>query len=131
VPTYLVAVEEFPLNTSGKIDKAALPAPDSAGDGAAYAAPRTLVETVLTDMYARLLGREQVGIDDGFFDLGGNSLQAMQLITQIDDELAADIDVNVTAVFLAPSPRELTEFLCAKGLEDVDLTDEELMTSLE
>jgi len=126
VPTYLVTVETFPLNTSGKIDKSALPAPDSAGETAEYVAPRTLIETVLADMYARLLGHDQVGIDDGFFDLGGNSLQAMQLITQIDAELAADIDVNVTAVFLAPSTRRLAELLRDKhGLEDVDLSDEE------
>ncbi len=135
VPTYLVTVEEFPLNTSGKIDKSALPAPDAGGETAEFVAPRTLIETVLADMYSRLLGRDQVGIEDGFFDLGGNSLQAMQLITLIDDELAADIDVNVTAVFLAPNPRQLAELLRDKhGLEDVDLSDEEtadLMTSLE
>jgi acyl-coenzyme A synthetase/AMP-(fatty) acid ligase len=126
VPTYLVTVETFPLNPSGKIDKSALPAPDSAGETAEYVAPRTLIETVLADMYARLLGHDQVGIDDGFFDLGGNSLQAMQLITQIDAELAADIDVNVTAVFLAPSTRRLAELLRDEhGLEDVELSDEE------
>ncbi|HEX6467754.1 MAG TPA: amino acid adenylation domain-containing protein [Streptosporangiaceae bacterium] len=137
VPACLIVLDAFPLNTSGKIDKAALPAPGSGSadkpDGA-YAGPRTLTETVLTDMYARLLGHERVGIDDGFFDLGGNSLQAMQLITQIDEELGADIDVNVTAVFLAPTPRQLTEFLCEKGLQDVDLTEEEtagLVASLE
>jgi acyl carrier protein len=126
VPTYVIAVEEFPLNASGKIDKAALPALDSVDAKTAYVPPRTLLEAMLTDMYARLLGREQVGIDDGFFDLGGNSLQAMQLITQIDEELAADIDVNVAAVFLAPSSRQLAEFLCEMGLEDAELTDEEI-----
>jgi acyl-coenzyme A synthetase/AMP-(fatty) acid ligase len=131
IPTYLVVVDAFPLNTSGKIDKSKLPAPDATGETAEYVAPRTLIETVLADMYARLLGREQVGIDDGFFDLGGNSLQAMQLITQIDAELAADIDVNVTAVFLAPSTRQLAELLRDKhGLEDVDLSDEETAAAL-
>jgi acyl carrier protein len=135
VPTHLIELETFPLNASGKIDKSALPAPGAAGETAAYVEPRTLIETVLADMYARLLGHDRIGIDDGFFDLGGNSLQAMQLITQIDAELAADIDVNVTAVFLAPSPRRLAELLRDKhGLQDVDLSDEEtaaLMTSLE
>jgi amino acid adenylation domain-containing protein len=126
VPAYVIAVKEFPLNASGKIDKAALPALDPVDAKTAYVAPRTLIETMLTDMYARLLGREQAGIDDGFFDLGGNSLQAMQLITQIDEELAADIDVNVTAVFLAPSPRQLAELLRQMGLEDAELTDEEI-----
>jgi hypothetical protein len=131
IPTYLVVVESFPLNTSGKIDKSKLPAPDASGEAADYVAPRTLIESVLADMYARLLGHEQVGVDDSFFDLGGNSLQAMQLITQIDAELAADIDVGVTAVFLAPTARRLAELLRDKhGIEDVDLSDEETAAAL-
>ena len=60
-------------------------------------------------MYARLLGRDQVGIDDGFFDLGGNSLQAMQLVTMMDDEL--DVDLTVAAIFLRPTPRQLAALL--------------------
>jgi acyl carrier protein len=123
VPTYLQVVDAFPLNTNGKIDHAALPAPDSAEQTAAYAAPRTIVETVLTDMYARLLGRERVGIDDGFFDLGGNSLQAMQLITQLRSDLVVDLDI--ASVFLAPTPRQLTVVLRDEhGLDDADVGDE-------
>jgi amino acid adenylation domain-containing protein len=126
VPTYLLVVEAFPLTANGKIDKAGLPAPDTAAESAAYVAPRTLIETVLADMYAQLLGRDEIGIDDGFFDLGGNSLQAMQLINTIDGELAADIDVDVATIFLAPTPRQLTVLLCDKhGLKDVDLSEEE------
>jgi thioesterase domain-containing protein/acyl carrier protein len=81
------------------------PAPDSGARGTAYSAPRTPVETVLADTYARLLGHDNVGIDDGFFDLGGNSLQAMRLITRIDDELS--VDLPITAVFLTPTVRRL------------------------
>lgn len=122
VPTYLQAVESFPLTTNGKIDKSALPAPDAATEAVAYVAPRTLLETVLTDMYARLLGLEQVGVDESFFDIGGNSLQAMQLITALRDDLA--VDLNVAAVFLAPTPRQLTVLLRDEhGLEDDDLGD--------
>ncbi|MGH3373260.1 MAG: amino acid adenylation domain-containing protein, partial [Actinoallomurus sp.] len=105
IPAYLSVLEEFPLNTSGKIDKSALPAPDSAGPTRRYVAPRTPVESTLTGTYASLLRRDRVGIDDGFFDLGGNSLQAMQLITRLRDDLG--VDLGVTEVFLAPSPREL------------------------
>ncbi len=106
VPTYLRVVEAFALNTSGKIDKSALPAPYDAGEPSAeYVAPSTPVETALTGLYAELLGRDRIGVDDGFFDLGGNSLQAMQLITRLRADLG--VDLGVTAVFLAPSPREL------------------------
>src|SRR5262249_26399834 len=89
---------------------------------AAYTPPRTLVETILADTYARLLGRDRVGIDDGFFDVGGNSLQAMQLVTALRDDLA--VGVNLAAVFLAPTPRQLTVLLRDEhGLEDDDLGD--------
>ncbi|HEX6467755.1 MAG TPA: alpha/beta fold hydrolase [Streptosporangiaceae bacterium] len=87
-----------------------VPAPAAQGkayaaQGTAYAAPRTPVETALAGTYARILGHERVGIDDGFFDLGGNSLQAMRLITLIDDQLS--VDLPITAVFLAPTVRRL------------------------
>jgi acyl carrier protein len=122
VPTYLIELETFPLTSNNKIDKAALPVPDTATEAASYVAPRTLIETVLADMYARLLGRERIGIDDGFFDLGGNSLQAMQLVTQLRGDLA--VDLGVASVFLAPTPRQLTVLLREEhGLDDDELGD--------
>jgi amino acid adenylation domain-containing protein len=122
VPTYLVTLDAFPLNASGKIDRSRLPAPDATAPDD-YVEPSTLIETVVADMYARLLGRERVGAQDGFFGLGGNSLQAMRLVTQLDEEL--DIDLNVASVFLAPTPRQLAAHLCeAHGLQDVDLGED-------
>jgi amino acid adenylation domain-containing protein len=127
VPTYLRVVEAFRLTTNGKIDKAALPPVDDAGEAVAYAAPRTVLETVLADMYARLLGRDQVGIDDAFFDIGGNSLQAMQLITGLRDDLA--VDANLAAIFLAPTPRQLAVLLRDEhGLENAELDADTLTT---
>jgi amino acid adenylation domain-containing protein len=122
VPTHLVILDTFPLSPNGKIDKAALPDPDIGGT-TTYNPPTTLIETMLVDTYANLLNHNQVGIDDSFFDVGGNSLQAMQLVTRLRNDLAVDIDV--TAVFLAPTPRQLTEVLRDKhGLEDVELGEE-------
>jgi amino acid adenylation domain-containing protein len=109
IPAHLLVVDRFPLNTSGKIDKAALPTPDPAqaatSAATAHVAPSTPTETALTSIYASLLGGAQVGVDDDFFALGGNSLQAMQLVARIHGELA--VDIAVTAVFLAPTPRQL------------------------
>ncbi|HEX6355467.1 MAG TPA: amino acid adenylation domain-containing protein [Actinophytocola sp.] len=121
VPTHLVVLDTFPLTPNGKIDKSALPEP-GAGDTTTLNPPTTLIETMLVDLYAGLLNN-QVGVDDSFFDTGGNSLQAMQLITRLRNELAVDIDV--TAVFLAPTPRRLTEVLVVQhGLEDVELGED-------
>lgn len=125
VPTHLVILDKFPLNANGKVDRSALPSPDSADTGADYVAPRTLVETVLVDMYASVLNLDRVGIENNFFDLGGNSLQAMQLITRLRKDLAVDTDV--TAIFLAPTPAQLTSALTKKhGLEDTSLDEIDL-----
>ncbi len=125
VPAHIMMLEEFPLNASGKVDRAALPEPDAAGTATAFVAPRTLIETVVADMYATLLKVEQVSVEDSFFDLGGNSLQAMRLIAKLRTELAVDADV--TAIFLAPTPGQLTVLLRDKfGLEDVELGEDGL-----
>jgi acyl carrier protein len=124
VPTYLVPVDAVPLTANGKIDRNALPPVDAAIGSAAdaYHPPRTLVETALADMMSRLLGREQVSADAGFFDQGGNSLQAMQLVTLLREELG--VDAEVTDVFLAPSCRSLGIVLCEKyGVQDVELDE--------
>lgn len=121
VPAALLAVDAIPLTANGKIDRKALPAVESVQAAAAeFVAPRTMLEAVLTDVYAGLLRRERVGVDDGFFDLGGNSLQAMQLVARLRSDLAVDIDV--TAVFQAPAARQLAVFLRDRqGLDDVEL----------
>jgi acyl carrier protein len=120
VPQHVLILDEFPLTQNGKIDKAALPEP-SVGDAAAnYVPPRTIIEMMLVDTYATLLNREQVGIEDSFFDLGGNSLQAMQLVTTLRNDLA--VDLGVTVVFLAPTPRQMAELLRDEyDFEDADL----------
>jgi acyl carrier protein len=110
---------EFPLNASGKIDKAALPAPQ-AQSPAGHVAPATLIETFMVDMFATLLNLEQVGATDSFFDVGGDSLKVMRLLTMMADEL--EVDIGVAEVFLAPTPRQLAALLRDKhGLEDADL----------
>jgi amino acid adenylation domain-containing protein len=124
VPAGLLAVDAIPLTANGKIDRKALPAVQAAQGGVAaeFVAPRTILEAVLTDMYAGLLRQERVGVDDGFFDLGGNSLQAMRLVARLRSDLAVDIDV--TAVFQAPAARQLAVLLREQqGLDDADLDD--------
>jgi amino acid adenylation domain-containing protein len=110
IPAHLVTVEAFPLNSSGKVDRSALPAPVLHRlPAAGRVAPATLLEVMLADIYATLLGTPEVGATDSFFDLGGNSLLAMRLVTALDTEL--DVEVGVAAVFLAPTARQLAALL--------------------
>jgi hypothetical protein len=83
-------------------------------------APATLTEAVLVDLYATVLGSEQAGATDSFFDVGGNSLQATQLVTRLRSALAVDLDV--APVFLALTPRQPGALLRDKhGFEDEEL----------
>jgi amino acid adenylation domain-containing protein len=109
VPAHLVILDSFPLNASGKVDRAALPpvkpAEAATGSRTPGVAPATPTEQALADIYTRLLRLPRVSVDQGFFELGGNSLQAMQLVTRIHREFG--VDIAVTAVFLAPTVRRL------------------------
>ncbi len=105
IPSHLIAVEEFPVTASGKIDRSALPVPDQRPASAEWQAPATFTESVLTDLYAAVLDRGQVGAADSFFDLGGSSLSVMRLVDLISSETGAD--VAAANVFLYPTPREL------------------------
>ncbi len=72
---------------------------------ARYRAPATAVEEILAGIYAQVLGVERVGVDDSFFDLGGDSLSAMRLIAAVN--AALDADLSVRALFEAPSVHAL------------------------
>ncbi|WP_168699669.1 non-ribosomal peptide synthetase, partial [Gordonia paraffinivorans] len=108
LPTYMhpsvwVPLESMPLNTAGKVDRKALPAPviESAG----YEAPSSDAEERVASVFATLLDLEQVSVTESFFDLGGNSLSALRLAARISDALG--VQVSVRDVFDAPSVREL------------------------
>ena len=85
IPAAFVTLEALPLTPNAKLDRKALPAPDSARPQLEkeFIAPRTDIEKVLAGIYAELLGVEQVGVADNFFELGGHSLLATQVISRV------------------------------------------------
>ncbi|WP_142281571.1 non-ribosomal peptide synthetase, partial [Mycobacterium kyorinense] len=104
VPAAVVALETIPLTPNGKLDRRALPAPEYA-DADHYRAPVSAVEEILAGIYAQVLGVDRVGVDDSFFDLGGDSLSAMRLIAALNTGL--DADLSVRALFEAPTVAQL------------------------
>ena len=104
VPSAVVTIDALPLTVSGKLDKRALPAPDYS-DTNSYRAPTNAVEEILAGIFAHVLGVERVGVDDSFFDLGGDSLLAMRLTAAVSSGLNADLSVRV--VFDAPTVAQL------------------------
>ena len=116
VPGAVVILEALPLTVNGKLDTRALPAPDYS-DGGQYRAPADAVEEILASIYAQVLGLERVGVDESFFDLGGDSVLAMRLIAAINASLGAGLSVH--ALFDAPTVAQLAPRLGeeAGGLE--------------
>jgi thioesterase domain-containing protein len=109
VPAAVMVLDEWPLNPNGKVDRKALPLEGrvSTADAEAYRAPRTPHEELLCGLFADMLGLEQVGIEDNFFDLGGHSLLASRLVSQI--RAVAGVDLAVHTLFEAPTVAQLAE----------------------
>ncbi|WNG58277.1 amino acid adenylation domain-containing protein [Archangium gephyra] len=100
VPAAFVPLEALPRTTSGKVDRKALPAPEQAREKpSTHEPPRTLEERVLAETWAQVLGHERVGIHDDFFELGGDSILAIQIISR-----AARAGVHITAKQLFSEP---------------------------
>jgi amino acid adenylation domain-containing protein len=133
LPTYMIPASytelaALPMTQNGKIDQAALPAP-ARYVPAAYSAPATPAEELLAGLWAQLLGLDQVGAEDNFFDLGGHSLTATQAITRIRDTFHTDIPL--TALFDHPTVRELAQVIAEEIWREVEnMTDDEVLESL-
>jgi acyl carrier protein len=111
VPQAIAILAKFPLTPNGKIDRAALPEPQTATAQRAYIAPRNETEQKIASIWAEVLRRDltTISIDDNFFDLGGHSLLAAKIVGRIRERLGTDLTVR--AVFSHPTVARLAAHL--------------------
>jgi amino acid adenylation domain-containing protein len=103
LPAAFVLLEALPLTLNGKLDRAALPAPSAANTlwDEASVAPRTPTEEYLVQLWAAVLGVERVGVEDNFSALGGQSLQAVRMLTRIN--AAFRVNLPFSSLFARPT----------------------------
>ncbi|HEV7216656.1 MAG TPA: non-ribosomal peptide synthetase, partial [Chloroflexota bacterium] len=110
LPVAFVPLDNLPLTPNGKLDRKALPAPDPAARPATtFMAPRSVAEQAIAAIWREVLGVEQVGLDDNFFDLGGHSLLLIQVRDRLRDRLS--LQVPVITFFRYPTVRSLASSL--------------------
>jgi amino acid adenylation domain-containing protein len=114
MPSAFMVLPELPLTASGKIDRAALPRPDTARPSVerGFVAARTAAEEILARQFAEVIGVDRVGVHDNFFELGGHSLLATQLVSRA--ATAFQIQLPIRALFDHPTVAEL-----AQAIEDL------------
>lgn len=91
IPSSFVFMDAFPLTPNGKVDRNALPVPEISGAGDQ---PRTSMERILSEIWGRVLGIKYVGINDNFFEMGGHSLLAVEVISRVREQLNLEIPVS-------------------------------------
>ncbi|NQZ08854.1 MAG: amino acid adenylation domain-containing protein, partial [Algicola sp.] len=108
VPAAFVLLAQLPLTANGKLDRRALPEPDMATGQAVYVAPRNDNESVMCGVFQEVLGLEQVGIEDNFFSLGGDSILSIRLVSLLKQ---ADIYLSVKDLFTYQTIAQLSVYI--------------------
>lgn len=122
VPSSFVILDTLPLTPNGKIDKKALPAPD--GDimrFREYVAPRTQSEEIIANIFASVLGVQNVGIHDNFFELGGHSLLATQITSRLKQTFS--VKLALPQIFETPNVAGLAEAITQLQLQHTEDKD--------
>jgi acyl carrier protein len=111
LPSHYVQLESLPLTPNGKVDRKELPDPEGLGmrNGVEYAAPRNVIEEKLVVIWQKILGRDDIGINDNFFDVGGDSIRIMNLSKLASDALEKEI--SVALLFEFPNIKGLVDYL--------------------
>jgi amino acid adenylation domain-containing protein/non-ribosomal peptide synthase protein (TIGR01720 family) len=105
MPSAIVIMDSFPLSGTGKVNRRALPVPERIADAGRFTPPSTPAEEMLADIWKEVLGLERVGRGDNFFEMGGHSLYATQVISRVCR--AFSLDIPLRTIFESPALEDL------------------------
>ncbi|MFB6456929.1 amino acid adenylation domain-containing protein [Chitinophaga sp. Hz27] len=110
VPSYIIALDDFPVNSNGKLDKDALPQPDTdTARHTVFVPYRNELDKHISAIWEEVLERPNIGIRDNFFDLGGHSLKATRVISRINE--AYGVKVDLKHLFTDPTVEHLSNYI--------------------
>ncbi|KAM3115390.1 amino acid adenylation domain-containing protein [Phormidesmis sp. 146-33] len=121
LPSAYMPMETLPLTANGKVDRRSLLAlkrPTAPSLDSTFVAPRTAIETALADIWCQLLSRDQIGIHDTFFNLGGDSLLATQVISRVRETFS--VEVSLRSLFDQPTVAKLAEVIAQSIADQVN-----------
>lgn len=118
VPSDYVRVDNIPLTPHGKVDRISLlrQAAQNVGDQRTYVEPRTEIEKQIAEIWMQVLGKERLGVTENFFEIGGHSLKATQIIYQIYKHL--HVKVELRSIFNTPTIEGLSKVVCESKSSD-------------
>ena len=120
IPAYYIKVDKVPLKASGKLDRNALPNPDVRNFANDYAAPTNDIEETICNAMAKVLGLNRVGLHDDFYEMGGDSLKSIELITKCDENNLKGL--NAGDIFRGRTPEKIAVLYMEHHIKD-DNTD--------
>jgi len=118
VPSLFVSLDSLPLNNSGKVDKKSLPEPDLSGvvNKIEYIEPKTELEKQLANLWSGVLGLEKIGLNDNFFEVGGDSISAIRVTSRANEE---GVDISAKSIFMYQTIAELVLSIENKEAENI------------
>jgi acyl carrier protein len=94
VPSLVIAIDQVPLTPNGKLNRSALPDPGQHWVSKEYIAPRTDYEQAIAVIWQDVMKRDRIGVDDHFFDIGGHSLLAVQIVARVKEQYAVEFSMR-------------------------------------
>jgi thioesterase domain-containing protein/acyl carrier protein len=127
LPSHVICLDEIPLTVSGKIDRKSLPAPDTEAELLnEFVAPSSATEVQLANIVRSVLHKDRISANDNFFQIGGNSLLALRLTSQIRKQFS--VDLPLVQLFQSPTLASLAKLIDAFGAQTPNASDDPLMS---